>query len=93
MGTFPSTPYFDSLIDDFGIWQHTDENTILHSEGYALDDAARGLLLTLALDRTEQSEVLFSYILKSQSKDGYYGFARQERNFIQWSPLMMRLVK
>lgn len=82
MGTFPSTPYFDSLIDDFGIWQHTDENTILYAEGYALDDAARGLLLTLALNRIEQSEVLFSYILKSQSKDGYYGFARQERNFI-----------
>lgn len=82
MGIFPSTPYFDSLFDDFGIWQHTDENSILRGEGYALDDAARGLLLTLALDRSEQSEVLFSYIIKSQSKDGYYGFARQERNFI-----------
>ena len=82
MGKFPSTPYFDSLIDDFGIWQHTDENTILRGEGYALDDAARGLLLTLALNRQEQSYVLFSYIIKSQSKDGYYGFARQERNFI-----------
>jgi hypothetical protein len=79
---FPLTPYFDNLIDDFGIWQHTDGNSILCSEGYALDDAARGLLLTLALDRQEQSEVLFNYILKSQSKDGYYGFARQERNFI-----------
>lgn len=82
MGKFPSTPYFDNLIDDFGIWQHTDENSILRGEGYALDDAARGLLLTLALDRQQQSEALFSYILKSQSKDGFYGFARQDRNFI-----------
>jgi hypothetical protein len=82
VGKFPSTPYFDNLIDDFGIWQHTDEKSILNEEGYALDDAARGLLLTLALNRQNQSEVLFSYILKSQSKDGFYGFARQERDFI-----------
>jgi hypothetical protein len=82
VGKFPSTPYFDNLIDGFGIWQHTDEKSILTEEGYALDDAARGLLLTLALGRSNQSEVLFSYILKSQSKDGYYGFARQDRNFI-----------
>jgi len=82
LGKFPSTPYFDSLIDDFGIWQHTDENTILRGEGYALDDAARGILLTLALNRDEQSESLFSYILKSQYRDGFYGFARQERDFI-----------
>lgn len=79
---FPSTTYFDNLIDDFGIWQHSDENTILYEEGYALDDATRGILLTLALGRLEQSEVLFSYILKSQTKDGYWGFANKERNFI-----------
>jgi hypothetical protein len=82
VGKFPLTPYFDNLIDDFGIWQHTDENSILRNEGYALDDAARGLLLTLTLNRKDQSEVLFSYILKSQSKDGFFGFARQEKNFI-----------
>jgi hypothetical protein len=82
MGTFPSTPYFDSLIDDFGIWQHTDGANILRKEGYALDDATRGLLFTLLLGRMEQSEVLFSYILKSRTNDGYYGFADENRNFI-----------
>ena len=82
MGKFPSTPYFDNLFDNFSIWQHTDGVNILRDEGYALDDAARGLLLTLALDRKKQSDVLFSYILKSQYRDGFYGFARQERDFI-----------
>lgn len=82
MGKFLSTSYFDSLIDDFGMWQHTDGVVILRKEGYSLDDAARGLLLTLALGRQEQTKVLFSYILKSQSRDGFYGFARQDRNFI-----------
>jgi hypothetical protein len=82
METFPLTSYFDSLIDDFGIWQHTDGAKILREEGYSLDDAARGLLLTLALGRIKQSEVLFSYILKSRANDGFYGFADATRNFI-----------
>ena len=56
------TPFFDTLIDDFGIWQHTDGQAILRHEGYALDDAARGLLLCLALNRTSQAEVLFDYL-------------------------------
>jgi hypothetical protein len=81
MGTFPSTPYFDSLIDDFGIWEHTDGVNILREEGYALDDAARGLLLTLALGRVKQSEALLSYILKSQTEAGLYGFANADRSF------------
>jgi hypothetical protein len=47
-----------------------------------LDDAARGLLLTLALGRLKQSEVLLSYIIKSRAKDGLYGFAGPDRKFI-----------
>ncbi len=82
MGKFPSTTYFDNLIDDFGIWQHTDGVDILRGEGYALDDAARGLLLTLALGRNEQSDVLLSYILKSRAKTSFYGFATPKRHFI-----------
>ena len=82
MGVFSPTPYFDSLIDDFGIWQHTDGAVILREEGYALDDAARGLLLTLSFGRTNQSEVLWSYIIKSQTQTGLLGFARSNRHFI-----------
>jgi hypothetical protein len=82
MGKFPQTPYFDSLIDDFGMWQHTDGKSILREEGYSLDDAARGLLLTLALGRSNQSEVLLSYIVKSRTEVGFYGFATPDRKFI-----------
>jgi hypothetical protein len=82
VGIFPATPYFDKLIDDFGIWQHTDGTDILREEGYSLDDAARGLLFTLAANRTEQSEVLFSYILKSRARTGFYGFASPDRKFL-----------
>jgi hypothetical protein len=78
----PTTSYFDSLIDGFGIWQHSDGVNILREEGYALDDATRGLLFTLAFDRFEQSEILFSYILKSGVKNKFYGFADCNRNFI-----------
>lgn len=82
MKAISNTNYFDGLIDDFGIWQHTDGTKILRLEGYALDDAARGLLATLALERFEQSEVLYSYILKSQIKKRFYGFADCNRNFL-----------
>ena len=76
------SPYFDSLIDDFGIWQHTDGRKILREEGYALDDAARGLLLTLARDQMQQSETLFSYIEQSRAQNGFYGFADESRQFL-----------
>lgn len=76
------TPYFDSLFDDFGIWQHTNGTDILREEGYALDDATRGLLFTLMLGRSEQSEVLLSYIQKSRTQNGFYGFAGSDRQFI-----------
>lgn len=82
MGKFPQTPYFDKLIDDFGMWQHTDGKVILREEGYSLDDAARGLLLTLALGHSDQSEILLSYIMKSRSEAGFYGFATADRKFI-----------
>ena len=76
------TVYFDSLIDDFGIWQHTDGENILRQEGYALDDAARGLLATLALGEIGESEVLWSYLMKSRSDSGFYGFATESQEFI-----------
>jgi hypothetical protein len=82
VGKFPPTSYFDSLFDDFGIWQHTDGTIILREEGYALDDATRGLLLTLALGHLKQSETLWLYILKSRSDDNFYGFAKSDRQFI-----------
>ena len=77
-----TTTFFDSLIDDFGIWQHTDGTQPLLKEGYALDDATRGLLLTLELGRSEQSGVLFDYIKQSFRDNLWHGFATAQRQFI-----------
>lgn len=83
MGNFPTTLYIENLIDDFGIWQHSDETSILFREGYALDDAARGLVLTLALGNQKQSEVLLSYIINSKAKKGFIGFFGPDRKAIK----------
>ncbi|HWZ65789.1 MAG TPA: hypothetical protein VNX65_03250 [Patescibacteria group bacterium] len=78
------TPYFDSLFDDFGIWQHADGEKPLPEHGYALDDATRGLLICLALGRSQQSNTLFNYILQSRKGDEFYGFYNAERKPIQF---------
>ena len=49
------TPFFDYLIDNFGIWQHSNGQEIYSSKGYALDDAARGLVACLALRQARPS--------------------------------------
>ncbi|MFZ2125196.1 MAG: hypothetical protein WA087_00225 [Candidatus Saccharimonadales bacterium] len=77
-----NTPYFDSLFDDFGIWQHADGIKPIASEGYALDDATRGLVLCLTLNRMDQADVLFDYILKSKIDNILYGFSTDEHKFI-----------
>lgn len=76
------TPYFDSLFDNFGIWQHTDGMKPIATEGYALDDATRGLLLCLALKKTDKADILFNYIVKSRYDNDFYGFATDKREFI-----------
>jgi hypothetical protein len=77
------TEFFDSLIDDFGIWQHTDGHNHYPEHGYALDDSARGLLVTLLLDRDSQSEVLFDYLKQSRTSGVYSGFAHSDRQFFR----------
>ena len=78
------TPYFDSLFDDFSIWQHADGTKPLPEHGYALDDATRGLLVCLALGKTEQAHTLFDYILQSRSGFDFNGFYDADRQPIQF---------
>ena len=75
------TPFFDSLVDDFGIWQHTDGETPLENKGYALDDATRGLIWCLLAGRHQQATVLFEYIQKSVVGNKIYGFASSDYEF------------
>jgi hypothetical protein len=75
------TDFFDSLIDDFGIWEHTDGHQPNREEGYALDDATRGLILCLLLERPKQAKVLFDYIAQSFQGGKLYGFAHADHRF------------
>lgn len=79
-----NTPFFDRLIDDFGIWQHTDGDKPLLEHGYALDDATRGLLFCIADGRQEQANILFDYIARSQKESDFYGFADGSRTFFDY---------
>lgn len=76
------TKYFDKLIDDFGIWRHSDGAEVVRNDGYSLGDSAGGLLVALALGKNEKAETLFSYIQKSQMVDSAFGFADKDRNFV-----------
>ena len=78
------SPFYDSLIDDFGIWQHTDGSKPRRSEGYALDDAARGLIACLVLGRSDQAKVLLNYLVASRKGSDFYGFSTAERKFIKF---------
>src|SRR6185503_17585033 len=75
------TTFFDSLMSDFGIWEHSDGVNPLKGEGYALDDAARALILTQLMRRTDQSNVLFDYIKKSFKDGTVYGQANEKGEF------------
>lgn len=83
MQDFPSTPFFDGLIDDFGIWRHTNGASIVRQNGYSLDGAAKALLLTITLNRVEQSEVLFSYLRNSKTGLNFCEYATQDRTFVE----------
>jgi len=76
------TPYFDSMFDNFGLWQHTDGKKPIKKEGYALDDATRGLIACLALKKTSKANILFDYIINSIDNDIIYGFADSKQKFI-----------
>lgn len=67
------------LTDDFGVWQHTDGDEIHWEMGYALDDAARALIVFLDFDDKERAKVCLDYIIKSQTPKGFVGFYDEHR--------------
>jgi hypothetical protein len=73
--------FFDGLIDDFGIYHHTDGQNWLKSTGYSLDDAARGLILCLARNDLARAKVLFGYVGRSRDGSDFYGFASASQQF------------
>lgn len=82
MATQIETKFFDKLIDDFGIWRHSDGANVIYNDGYSLDDAALGLIVSLTYGKNDKTEVLFSYIEKSQVGDVTLNLADKDHNFL-----------
>ena len=61
--------HFDHLVDDFGIWQHTQGTIIDRRYGYALDDAARGLILAHNLNDQKKVGIFRKFIEDSAQFD------------------------
>ena len=78
----PSTDYFVSMFDDFGMWQHATGKAIALEHGYALDDVARGLLVCLRYDLPEQAKVCMNYLKSSVRDKKLVGFFDEHRNVV-----------
>lgn len=57
--------HLDRLTDDFSIWQHTRSDEIDRAHGYALDDAARGLLAALVYDDHDKILIYKNFLKKA----------------------------
>lgn len=54
--------YIRFLTDDFSIWQHSDSAEINRNHGYALDDAARALLVVLAANDLDLAVIYLNFL-------------------------------
>lgn len=79
-----NTKFFDCLITDKGIWQHTDGTKPHLDKGFALDDAARGLICCLILGKYVQAGKLFDYIKSARHKGGFYLYRTADGRFFDW---------
>lgn len=82
------TKHLEFLTDDFGIWQHTNGSEIDQTQGYALDDAARALLVAVKLNQRELAEIYITFIERALSQEPPANFYTAERQIWNrpWSP-------
>lgn len=62
--------YLERITDDFGIWQHSNGNGIAIKHGYALDDAARALIVAVLYQRWDLIRVYLRYLQVSVQPSG-----------------------
>ena len=67
------------LTDDFGVWQHTKGDEIHWEMGYALDDAARGLIVFLEFGDRKRAKICLDYVIHAQTPQGFIGFYDEHR--------------
>lgn len=73
------TAHFSRLIDDFGIWQHTDGKKIDKQHGYALDDAARGLIVAIQYDLHREAQTCFDFLRIATGNGRIINFFSKEK--------------
>ena len=80
--------YLEYLTDDFGIWQHSDGQNINKTEGYALDDSSRALLVAVELNQPELADVYIGFIERACTEQVITNFFTAERTAWDrpWSP-------
>ncbi|MFA4996357.1 MAG: hypothetical protein WC536_04425 [Patescibacteria group bacterium] len=66
--------HIDYLTDDFGIWQHTKGPVIDRKHGYALDDAARGLLLAIKFSDYEKAMTYINFMNEAIGDEAIINF-------------------
>jgi len=79
--------HIDFLTDDFGIWQHTDKGEINRKFGYALDDAARALLVAVQYKDQKKQKIYYSYLAKALGGSKTINFFGPDRKLLSgnWS--------
>jgi len=83
-----SLAHIEYLTDNFGIWQHTHGKEIYIPEGYALDDAARALIVAGLYNRPDLAAIYLGFIEKACQPDQVINFFDAQGNSqnLPWSP-------
>lgn len=78
--------HLEFLTDDFGVWQHAHRRKIYRREGYALDDAARGLIVAAYEQRRDLAQTYLQYIATSCQTTPITNFFNSKRRALPSSP-------
>ena len=77
-----NTAYLESITDDFGVWQHAHGKTPAKEYGYALDDAARALIVYVLLKDYDHAETCLRYLEVSVKNGLMVGFFDEHRSVV-----------
>lgn len=71
--------HINYLTDEFGIWQHTKGLTIDYKHGYALDDAARALLVAIKFFDYEKAMTYINFLNEAISDEMVVNFFNSKK--------------
>lgn len=78
-----SLEYLERLTDDTGLIQHAHFSVPDPQHGYALDDNARGLIVSIQHHHTRLTSIYLSFIRHAQTKEGkFHNFLNYRREWV-----------